>query len=201
MSTTTKKYSADIPPYLSIAAIAVGLGIIFLGKKQPTGDETTTEDESVPTGSTTAVPAVLNTNLTLKVGSKGAEVKKLQSYMGISSDGSFGPITEARLMKLKGVKQISLKSFVNSPTINQFILKIGTMVMAKNKMGTPIYDAIAKADTSYYSNHKVEKTIPYGREVGKIRSVNPAGNWYAVYYDTFWGQKVGFVKATDVEKI
>ena len=144
----------------------------------------------------------MNENLVLQIGSKGLEVGKLQSYMGITPDQSFGPITEAKLLKLKGVKRISLKQYLNSPTINQLIIKSGSNVMAKSKTGTKIYDAEAKADTSYFSNHKVVKTIAYGQKVGTIRSANPAGNWYAIYYDDgfFGGTKVGFVLASEIEK-
>lgn len=144
---------------------------------------------------------LLDQELVLQMGSRGQEVANLQTLMGIVADGIFGPITEAKLVKLKGVKKTTLKQFLSSPTINQNILKIGTAVMAKLKLGTPIYNAIEKADTSYYSTFEKVKVIPYGQEIGKIRSVNPAGNWYSVYYtDVLFGQKVGFVKATDVDK-
>lgn len=142
-----------------------------------------------------------NQDLVLQMGSRGQEVANLQTLMGINPDGIFGTITEAKLFKLKGVKKITLKQFLASATINQNILKVGTAVAAKLKLGTPIYNAIEKADTSYYSTGEKVKTVPYGQEIGKIRSVNPAGNWYSVYYtDMIFGQKVGFVKATDVDK-
>jgi hypothetical protein len=159
--------------------------------------ETPIEDFTDPT---IPIPATLNQTLVLKLGSRGAEVIKLQSLMGVNADGIFGTITEAKLYKLKGVKAISIKQFLSSPTINQNILKAGTNVMARLKLGTPIYNAIAKADTSYYSDFKIVKTVDYGQEIGQIRSANPAGNWYTVYYPTFLGKKVGFVKATDIEK-
>lgn len=194
-TTTPKKHSADIPGYVSLGGFALlGLIAYAMGNKKV---ETPIEDYTEP--DPTAPP--LNTALILKIGSRGDEVKKLQSLMGISADGIFYTQTEATLLKLKGVRQISIKQFLSSPTINQNILKVGTNVMAKNKLGTPIYNAIAKADTSYYSDYKIEKTIPYGREIGKIRSANPAGNWYTVYYSTFFGTEVGFVKAIDIEKI
>ena len=195
MKTTTKP-SGGIPPIVSLLGFGLLVGVaVAMGNKTP-ATETAFEDYAEP--ETTATP--LNTTLILKLGSRGAEVKKLQSLMGISADGIFGVVTQSTLFKLKGVNQTSIKQFLSTPFINQNILKVGTNVMAKNKLGTPIYNAIAKADTSYYTTYKVEKTIPYGREVGKIRSANPAGNWYAVYYDTFFGTEVGFVKAVDVEK-
>jgi len=198
MKPTTTKPSAGIPGYVSLAGIALLGYVAFSMVNQPKAEETPLEDFEIPS-SPTATP--LNTTLVLKFGSKGVEVKKLQYYMGITSDGIFGTQTEAQLYKLKGVRQISLKQYLSFPTINQNILKLGTSVMAKLKTGTPIYNAIAKADTSYYSEYKIEKKIPYGQEIGKIRSANPAGNWYTVYYETFFGKAVGFVKSTDIEKI
>jgi hypothetical protein len=159
--------------------------------------ETPIEDYTDPT---IPIPASLNQNLVLKLGSRGTEVTKLQSLMGVTADGIFGIITEAKLFKLKGVRAISIKQFLSSPTINQNILKAGTNVMARLKLGTPIYNAIAKVDTSYYTDYKVVKKVDYGQEVGQIRSANPAGNWYTVYYPTLLGKKVGFVLATDIEK-
>ena len=35
--------------------------------------------------------------MTLKVGSKGEEVKALQTKLGLAADGDFGPGTEAKL--------------------------------------------------------------------------------------------------------
>lgn len=176
-----------------VGLLAVATAIAFRKKKV----ETPIEDFSDPT---IPIPASINQNLVLQFGSKGPEVVKLQTLMGINADGIFGAITEAKLYKLKAVKKTTIKQFLSTPTINQNILKAGTSVMAKLKLGTPIYNAIAKADTSYYSDYKVVKKVDYGQEIGKIRSANPAGNWYTVYYSTFLGKAVGFVKATDIEK-
>jgi hypothetical protein len=181
-----------------VTAFGVGLlavaTVISFRKKT---SSTPIEDYSDPT---VPIPATLNQNLILQLGSKGEEVKKLQSLMGVTADGIFGPLTEDKLYKLKGIKKISIKQFLTYPTLNQNILKAGTNVMAKLKLGTPIYNAIAKVDTSYYSDYKVVKTIPFGQDIGKIRSANPAGNWYTVYYETLFGKAVGFVKATDIDK-
>ena len=177
-----------------------GIGLLaatyfVLAKKKKTQIEDYTDSETP-----TATPKTIDQGLVLKLGSKGEEVKKLQSFMAVATDGIFGPQTEYKLYKLKGVKAITLKQFLSSPTLNQNILKPGTNVMAKLKLGTPIYDAEAKVDTSYFSNYKVVKRVPFGQEVGQIRTANQAGNWYSVYYPTLIGKKVGFVLATDVEK-
>ena len=38
---------------------------------------------------------------TLKLGSRGADVKTLQGYLGLAQDGSFGPKTEAAVKKFQ----------------------------------------------------------------------------------------------------
>lgn len=85
--------------------------------------ETTASNTSAPKPK----PVVLNKNLVLKKGSKGSEVKSLQKMLGISADGIFGSQTEAKLMAVKGVKQISLNAY---PTAKK-VIAIGTKVMAK----------------------------------------------------------------------
>lgn len=187
-------------PIVSIFGIGLlATTLYFYNKKKKT--EIPAEEPSNASFPIT-VKETIDQDIILKAGSRGKEVEKLQSLMAITADGIFGPATQAQLYKLKGVIQTTLKQFISSPTINQNILKPGTNVMAKVKTGTRIFDALPKADTSYYTDYKVVKTIPYGQEIGKIRSANPAGNWYSVYYqDGFiYGTKVGFVLATDVEK-
>lgn len=179
-----------------IGVLATTYFILAKSKKEDEIDTAHYSDPTIPVQE----PKTLNQDLKLTLGTKGDEVRKLQQLMGISADGTFGPLTQDKLYKLKGVKEISLKTFINSPMMNQNILKPGTNLMAKLKTGTPIYDAQAKADMSYFSNYTIVKTIDYGQEVGQIRLANPAGNWYSIYYPTLLGKKVGFVKSTDVEK-
>lgn len=47
----------------------------------------------------------------LKKGAKGENVRKLQIALGVSADGSFGPLTEAALMRKHGVTSVSLTLF------------------------------------------------------------------------------------------
>lgn len=42
---------------------------------------------------------VINSQRTLKVGVKGDDVKTLQAFLGITADGSFGPITRSKVME------------------------------------------------------------------------------------------------------
>ena len=59
----------------------------------------------------------LNINLLLKNGVYNSEeVKLLQTWMGgITADGDFGPQTEARLMAVKGVKEVTLSTYPSLP--------------------------------------------------------------------------------------
>lgn len=185
-----------------------GLALLFLGGAyyltKGSGQKKTNSTDEVPIGETETAPnpPLIYVNKILKKGSKGLEVQKLQSLMKITADGFFGEQTENMLLNLKGVTEITLDQFNKIPTINRSVLPKGTKVMAKPKNGTNIYNAIAKADGSYYSDEKIVETIPYGKAVGTIRSTGIAGQWYTVYYDAglFVGTRIGFVKATDVEK-
>lgn len=72
--------------------------------------------KATPRPQTGAAPkSVLNVNLVLKKGSKGAEVKELQKILGIKSTiagfGTFGTQTENLLIARKGVKQITLSKY------------------------------------------------------------------------------------------
>ena len=62
--------------------------------------------------SVTAVSSTgLDRNKTLKKGSKGSEVRALQTLLKIKVDGDFGRNTENALFTQKGVKQITLNQF------------------------------------------------------------------------------------------
>lgn len=148
---------------------------------------------------TTTTQIAIYVTKVLKMGSQGLEVTKLQGLMKITADGFFGPQTEAMLYRLKGVKQVSLDQYGKLPNVNRNVYPAGTKLQSPLSAGTPIYDAVTKADGSYYSNQIVEKIVDYGQAVGTVRTSSELGNWYTIYYDTFWGQKIGFVKAADVQ--
>lgn len=201
--TTTEKKEKDNTVIYVAALLLLGFGAYAYnnnGKSTTTtGDDETIPNPDIEPIKTPAKPIAIYVTKILKMGSQGLEVTKLQGLMKITADGFFGPQTEAMLYKLKGVKQISLDQYNKMPTINQNIYPAGTKLQALPKAGTPIYDAVPKADGSYYSNLSVEKTIDYGEHVGEVRNASPLGNWYTIYYDTFFGRKIGFVKALDVE--
>lgn len=141
----------------------------------------------------------LDENLILQKGSSGNEVKKLQELLKINSDGVFGNQTEQELFKIKGVLKISLKQFINSPSINQNPIKIGSKVMA-NVDPTNIFNAIKKADGTYYSDYKIIDKFNYGKEIGVIKGHNATKTWYMVEIDGFFFNTIAFVKSTDVKQ-
>ncbi|MFN3753300.1 peptidoglycan-binding domain-containing protein [Flavobacterium sp.] len=185
--------------YLGIGTIVVGgIALAVTGKKEPKPTETT-ETDVLPVSNAPVQPIPLNLKLVLKMGVIGPEVAKLQTLLNVGSDGNFGPITEAALFKLKGVKQTTLEAFSKAPTVNQNRYPVGTKVMANNKNGTPLYNALSKADGSYYSDYEIFTTKKFGEAVGKVRSSNQAGNWYTVYVELWSGTKIFFVKAEDIK--
>ena len=66
-----------------------------------------------PSGNTNSSTASgMDPNKLLKKGVTGFEVKQLQSWLGgIDVDGDFGPATEARLLEVKGVKEVTLSMY------------------------------------------------------------------------------------------
>lgn len=190
--------------FLVLGLGAIGIGLISMLNGSKKTEENTGALPLPPTPGPVNLPkpqpvAQINNNLQLKIGVRGAEVAKLQTLLGINPDGIFGPITEAALFKLKGVKSTTLALFPKLPNVNQNKYPKGTRVMANLKAGTPIYNAIAKADGSYYSDYEVFTTKDFGENIGTIRSSNEAGNWYTVYVDTWKGTEIGFVKASDIK--
>ena len=51
-----------------------------------------------------------------KVGSKGADVKKLQTILGIKADGEFGPATEKEVKKFQKANKIPVTGIVDEAT-------------------------------------------------------------------------------------
>lgn len=212
----TKNNNKNTAAYIGVALL-LGGGFLYIKSKNKSdssdsnsNSNSTNGNDSLSdiNGSVTVSPKPIAVYVTkiLKIGSKGLEVTRLQALMKISADGFFGAQTEAMLFRLKGVKEISLDQYAKLPTINRNVLPNGTKVMVSNKNGANIYGAIKKADLTYYSSGKIEKTIAFGQAVGVIRSQSVDGNAYTIFYNDLWngdfwtGTAVGFVSATDIVK-
>lgn len=114
---------------------------------------------SLPKPKNTA--SVINRDLTLKKGSKGQEVKVLQTLMKISADGIFGSQTEAKLLALKGVKQITLNAYPNAKKP----IAIGTKVMAKVD-GVKLYRTEKLANGAIQNVGLSNLSFKYGSQIG-----------------------------------
>ena len=55
----------------------------------------------------------------LKKGSKGEDVKKLQSKLGIASDGDFGPGTESKVKEWQAANGLTADGIVGDATWNK----------------------------------------------------------------------------------
>lgn len=119
--------------------------------------------ENTGSGISTPKPktTVINRDLTLKKGSKGQEVKALQILMKISADGIFGNQTEAKLLALKGVKQITLNAY----PITKKPISIGTKVMAKVD-GVKLYRTEKIANGSVQNVGLSNLSFKYGSQIG-----------------------------------
>ena len=77
-----------------------------------TGKEVHVEEKTVAA----ATPSAAGTVKTLKVGSSGAAVKKLQKALGLTADGKFGPGTQAALIAWQETQQITADGIAGSKT-------------------------------------------------------------------------------------
>jgi hypothetical protein len=122
--------------------------------------------ENTGSGVSTPKPktSVINRNLTLKKGSTGKEVKVLQTLMNIpvsERDGIFGKDTEAKLLALKGVKQITLNAYPNAKKP----IAIGTKVMAKVD-GVKLYRTEKLANGAIQNVGLSNLSFKYGSQIG-----------------------------------
>lgn len=182
--------------------IGAAVGALFLLSGSGSSKQPVVYDEVIP-DETTPPPATVDPNKVVAKGSKGLEVQQLQKLMSITADGIFGSQTEARLLKLKGVKKVSINQYKKLPTLNQNILPVGTKIMANISFSTPtnLYTAIVKADGTFESDYTVDETVNYGELVGTIKGVSGKGTWYLILREGFMFDKMYFVRATEVKKI
>lgn len=190
--------------YGGLAVLAVA-GIATLSKKKPEplkGQENfeSPSGEIKPTPIAPIKTATINKGLVLKNGSKGIEVVELQKLLSVTADGIFGNGTETALFNKKGVKQISLNGYATAPNRNLNPLKAGDKIMSNNPKGTQTYKALEKADKTFYTNLDKDTLLPYGAEIGTIKTLTSGGVYYSVVTSSWLGTKIIFVKAQDVKK-
>ena len=98
----------------------------------------------------------------LKFGSKGNEVRALQTELKVSIDGSFGNETLTALQKARGVRKISLHGFFSTKqaipvkpiesTTAESAFKKGQKLMVNTRSGFTAQDVQIKADGTYFTN-------------------------------------------------
>lgn len=75
-----------------------------------------------PTAPVTAPAAVVTTtSRVLKVGSRGAQVKKLQEALGVAADGSFGPGTETALKTWQAANGLEADGIAGPATLAKLV--------------------------------------------------------------------------------
>lgn len=103
------------------ALAAIGI-IVYVNKRKKAKEEygTPPPGSSLDAGSAALKPVtVKDSNFPLKQGSKNSYVSRLQTALGVSADGVFGPITEGALSSKAGITQVK-----DEATLNQIISTI-----------------------------------------------------------------------------
>lgn len=198
-----KKSTNNNVLYAGVALLGVATLATAFSKKNTDSQELPASNNQ-NTNNQNTNQTIIDENKVLKKGVSGEEVKILQGFLGVGTDGVFGAITEAALFKLKAVYQTTLKQFKTLPTVNQQRIPSGTNIMSENKSGTKLYKTAQKADGTYYMINDVYMTIGYGQLIGEVRSSTALGNYYLVkpyFYDKDNFDKYFFVKAADVKAI
>lgn len=150
---------------------------------------------------------ILNVSKTLKLGSRGNEVKTLQKWLGIAADGVFGNKTLYALQKQLGVNELDLDEYkraVSVPRTDKQIAKIpskatppiagtrpaaivkkketpalGSKLMAiKNRIG--LFRTIKNVNGSINQSNFIGKRIMYGQDAGTFAGKNINGKWMII---------------------
>jgi putative chitinase len=93
----------------------------------------------------------------LKVGSKGEDVKKLQSKLGIGTDGVFGPGTERAVKKWQIDHDLTADGIVGDGTWSKMFTSI---VITEDKVITPVAPVSASIPNSNFKLDKLRGHIP-----------------------------------------
>jgi len=107
-----------VKKYIIIAVVVAIIAAIIIFREKIkaffSGSSSSATAPGFPPAPQPAAPVVLDYDKLLKRGTTGPEVKQLQAWLGVSSDGIFGPITESALQQKKGVVEITLNQY-NQP--------------------------------------------------------------------------------------
>ena len=106
--------------YLIIAAVLTVVILLFIFRDKikalfTSTAQTTPALPAAPAQPGTGASAQLDYNKILRKGINGPETRQLQAWLGVATDGIFGPVTESALIDRKGVDSISLNGFQATP--------------------------------------------------------------------------------------
>jgi len=179
-----------------IAVVVIGFLLTRnAGQDTPPGTEQSNDPVTSP-----PIVQPINENLVLANGSRGQEVAKLQSLLGVVSDGIFGNVTENALYAKKGVKQVSLKQYATLANVVHGTLKIGDRVMANKKPGTQTYENLTLANGTYSNTGAPDDEVAFGQEIGTIIAI-PLDKVNYVVQRSGWFSGIVWVRAAEVAKI
>ena len=75
----------------------------------------------------------------LKIGSKGEDVKKLQSKLGLNDDGDFGPATESAVIKFQKQKGLNPDGLVGDGTWSK-LFEVSNTIQSVHSDNIPVLD-------------------------------------------------------------
>ena len=93
----------------------------------------------------------------LKIGSKGADVKKLQEKLGLKSDGIFGPVTEKKLVEWQKKNGISPDGKVSMST---WVKMFGSAPVPEVSSNTESKPVVSQTQPSKLSLEKLKGQVP-----------------------------------------
>ena len=93
------------------------LAALFTKKTAPTTPVNTNTGTTTGTNTPAPTTPTLDYDKVLKNGVTGPEVQLLQRFLYITADGIFGPATETALYSARGVRQITLRDWIDNPVL------------------------------------------------------------------------------------
>jgi hypothetical protein len=188
------KVSNEDKVLIGVGVVGV-LGLVYLNWKKKQDEKQT---EEIPNYLPEETPKTeLDRNKLLGKGSKGEEVRALQSLLNVKADGDFGKITLNALQKAKGVTQISLNQFqvtnaIATPIVTPAAKPIAKAVVkpvalpkvgAKLMISVPsstLYKAKKIANGSYSNTGEkslLGSSLAYGESAGIFKSATSNGSY------------------------
>ena len=155
-------------------------GIYKNGQKIPysAGQNFTNAPKNIAGQVSGTKPGQAGSSNLVRKGSKGADVKEIQTKLGIAADGIFGPNTEKAVMDFQKKNGLKVDGIVG-PNTKAALDKIGSGAVQKSKVPPPRPDSIGKPrdldaiDAEREKQAKKGVTDPAARAKMGIQEPNP----------------------------